>query len=114
MAFTPINGIGGMGSINGIDRLSYIEEKLAQKNTAEETTDVGAPTFLDVFSNILSDAVTTNAQKDADVLRVTLGDVDDIEQIQSNIAKAEIATELLVTVKNTVVESYNEIIKMSI
>ena len=43
-----------------------------------------------------------------------LGDTENLEQIQANIAKAEIATELLVTVKNATVDAYNEIIRMSI
>ena len=43
-----------------------------------------------------------------------LGDTDNLEEIQANIAKAEIATELLVTVKNAAVDAYNEIIKMSV
>ena len=43
-----------------------------------------------------------------------LGDTDNLEQIQANITKAEIATDLLVNVKNAVVDAYNEIVKMSI
>jgi flagellar hook-basal body complex protein FliE len=43
-----------------------------------------------------------------------LGDVDDLERIQSNITKAQISLELLVNVRNVTLEAYNEIIKMSI
>jgi flagellar hook-basal body complex protein FliE len=74
----------------------------------------GNPTFMDVFTNIINDAVATNAQADADMLALAMGDVDSVEEIQLNLTKAEIATDLLVTVKNTAVEAYNEIIKMQI
>lgn len=74
----------------------------------------GQPTFLDVFKNIVSDAVTTTNQQTQDTIDLALGNLDDIEGMQANIAKAEIAVELLVNVKNTVVEAYNEIIKMQI
>jgi len=84
-----------------------------QKENAEETA-VKQPTFLDVFKNIYTDAVETDAQKSADMISLMLGDTDDIEQIQINLQKAVIATDLFVTVKNTVYDAYNEIIRMSI
>lgn len=83
-----------------------------------ETTDTGenvsAPTFLDIFSGIFYNAVDANRQKQEDMVQLMLGDVDSLELIQANIQKASIATELLVNVKNAVVDAYNEIIKMSI
>lgn len=75
---------------------------------------VSSPSFLDVFTGIFNNAVETNRQKQEDILQLMLGDTDNLEQIQANIAKAEVATELLVTVKNAIVDSYNEIVKMSI
>jgi len=75
---------------------------------------VASPTFVDVFKKIFNDAVDTNAQKQEDIFQLMLGDTDNLEQIQANIQKAEIATDLLVNVKNSVVDAYNEIIKMSI
>ncbi|MBQ8410404.1 MAG: flagellar hook-basal body complex protein FliE, partial [Ruminiclostridium sp.] len=43
-----------------------------------------------------------------------LGDTDNIEQMQINLSKAQLATELLVNVKNAAVDAYNEIMRMSI
>lgn len=83
-------------------------------NQSEGEEKVSSPSFLDVFSGIFNNAVETNKQKQEDILQLVLGDTDNLEQIQANITKAEIATELLVTVKNAVVDSYNEIVKMSI
>lgn len=87
------------------------EAQNAEKASGEELRN---PNFFDVFSNIFNNAVEANQQKQEDIIQLTLGNTDNLEQIQSNIAKAEIATDLLVTVKNAVVDTYNEIIKMSI
>ncbi|MDR2532484.1 MAG: flagellar hook-basal body complex protein FliE [Oscillospiraceae bacterium] len=75
---------------------------------------VGAPTFLDVYKSIVGGAAATQEQKSQDMLDLMLGDVDDLERIQSNITKAQISLELLVNVRNVTLEAYNEIIKMSI
>lgn len=99
---------------NTISPLNPIESKINPPQETVGTVDVAAPTFLDVFKNIVKDAQETNAQKSQDMIALMLGEVDDLETIQANIAKAEIATELLVTVKNSVVDAYNEIIRMNI
>ena len=46
--------------------------------------DFKNPTFLDVFSNIFNNAVETNQQKQEDIIQLTLGNTDNLEQIQSN------------------------------
>jgi flagellar hook-basal body complex protein FliE len=84
------------------------------QNQTKNDLKAGAPTFLDVYKNILGEAAGTQSQKAADMLDLMLGDVDDLERIQSNITKAQISLELLVNVRNVTLEAYNEIIKMSI
>ncbi|MCL1903651.1 MAG: flagellar hook-basal body complex protein FliE [Oscillospiraceae bacterium] len=74
----------------------------------------GQPTFMDVFSQIFNEAVNTDAVKNADSVRMVLGDVDDLETIMLNKEKATLALELFVNVRNAVVDSYNEIIRMQI
>lgn len=71
-------------------------------------------TFLDALLGLWNQAGEAQAAKSEDMMNVILGDEDSIESLQINIAKAEISTELLVTIKNTVVDAYNEIIRMSI
>ena len=85
-----------------------------RQELVESGESAAPPTFLDIFSEIFNNAVETNQQKQKDILQLMMGDTDNLEQIQANIAKAEIATELLVTVKNTVIDAYKEIIQMSI
>jgi len=65
---------------------------------------VGQPSFLDVFTRVFDEAVTTNQTKGEDMIRLMLGDADDLEQIQLNIQKAELAVELLTNVRNTVLD----------
>ncbi|MCL2019916.1 MAG: flagellar hook-basal body complex protein FliE [Oscillospiraceae bacterium] len=72
------------------------------------------PTFLDVFKSLVGETAAAQEQKAKDILDVMLGDADDLERIQPNIAKAQISLELLTNVRNATLDSYNEIIKMSI
>ena len=98
-------------AISPLESVSRVFDEEYRQGDEEK---VSSPSFLDVFTGIFNNAVDANRQKQEDILQLMLGDTDNLEQIQANIAKAEIATELLVTVKNAVVDSYNEIVKMSI
>ena len=71
-------------------------------------------TFLDALTGLWNQAADAQAQKSEDMVNLMLGDTESLERMQMNIAKAEIATELLVNVKNAVVDAYNEIMRMSI
>ncbi|MCL1832170.1 MAG: flagellar hook-basal body complex protein FliE [Oscillospiraceae bacterium] len=74
----------------------------------------GQATFLDVFSRVMSDAIETNRIKDQDMVKLMLGETDHLEQMALNMVKAEIATDLLINVRNNVLDAYNDIIRMQI
>ncbi|MCL2077164.1 MAG: flagellar hook-basal body complex protein FliE [Oscillospiraceae bacterium] len=85
-----------------------------QEQETESAAPLSAPSFLDVFKSIAGQAVETQQIRAQDMLDLMLGDVDDIERVQTNIYKAQTAMELLTNVRNVTLEAYNEIIKMSI
>jgi len=96
-------------------------DKAFNSAPAEETAAASEPgdfpetgTFLDALTGLWNQAADAQAQKSEDMMNVMLGDTESLEKMQMNIAKAEVATELLVNVKNAVVDAYNEIMRMSI
>ena len=86
------------------------------RNIVPETSrkSTGQATFLDVFSQVMADAIETNQIKDQDMIALMLGEVDNLEQLQLNLVKAEIATDLLVNVRNAILDSYNDVIRMQL
>jgi flagellar hook-basal body complex protein FliE len=105
MNITPINPISTFA----------VQTGAGQAVTPDSSrVSTGQATFLDVFSQVMNDAIDTNRQKDEDMIALMLGETDNLEQMALNMIKAEIATELLVNVRNTVLESYNEIMRMQV
>ena len=82
--------------------------------TAPVDKDQQTGTFLDALTGLWNQAADAQAQKSEDMMNIMLGNTESLERVQMNIAKAELSTELLVTVKNAVVDAYNEIMRMSI
>lgn len=98
-----------------IQTLEAVDKIFGNDNAAEETKKAEeGGTFLDAMLGLWTQAEEAQAAKSEDMLNLMLGDTESIEQLQINIAKAEIATELLVNVKNAAVDAYNEIMRMSI
>ena len=90
-------------------------DKAFGNTAAPETKETGETgTFLDAMAGLWNQAAEAQAAKSEDMLNLMLGNTDNLEQLQINLTKAEISTELLVNVKNAVVDAYNEIMRMSI
>lgn len=88
--------------------------KMKDMDTQRYAVDVDSASFLDIFRGLVDNVIETNEQVDRDTIDLMLGNVDNLAEVQANIEKAATAVELLVTVKNEVISSYNSIINMQI
>ena len=82
-----------------------------------ENAVVGEPqkaSFLDIFKGMVTNVIETNEQVDRDAIDLMLGNIDDLATVQANITKANVAVDLLVSVKNEIISAYNNIINMQI
>lgn len=97
-----------------ITPLQPIESIFPKEEEAQKTEETAEPTFLDAMKGLWDNVAEAQAVKTEDMMNLMLGDTDSLEQLQINITKAELATQMLVTVKNAAVDAYNEIMRMSI
>lgn len=99
---------------SNITPLQPLESIIPKEQEAQKTEEAAEPTFLDAMKGLWDNAAEAQAVKTEDMMNLMLGDTDSLEQLQINITKAELATQLLVNVKNAAVDAYNEIMRMSI
>ncbi|MGN1339077.1 MAG: flagellar hook-basal body complex protein FliE [Oscillospiraceae bacterium] len=107
--FVPIDNMGELQRMERMSRMARMGEESTQR-----AVNVEDASFIDIFRGMVDNVVETNEQVDRDAIDLMLGNIDDIAQVQANITKAEVAVELLVTVKNEVLSAYNSIINMQI
>ncbi len=104
-------------TMNALTRMKPMEAMTPMGEDPKKKTyavDAGEVSFLDVFKGMVDNVVETNEQVDRDAIDLMLGNIDDLAQVQSNITKAGIAVDLLVTVKNEALSAYNTIIGMQV
>lgn len=101
-------------TLPSVDRMMNNSPVSIMETGAENEEGLKTGTFLDALTGLWDQAAEAQAQKSEDMMKIMLGDTDGLEQIQMNIAKAELSTELLVNIKNAAVDAYNELMRMSI
>lgn len=106
--FTPLGTLTEMKPMEAMTPMGTDKTKTQYAMNAEDAS------FLDVFRGMVDNVVETNEQVDRDAIDLMLGNIDDLTQVQSNITKAAVAVELLVTVKNEALSAYNTIINMQV
>lgn len=101
-------------TLDRLDRMARMT-RMPDMNTGKvEDFDVQEASFLDIFRGMVDNVIETNEQVDRDALDLLLGNIDDIATMQNHITQAEVAVDLLVSVKNEVISAYNSIINMQI
>ncbi len=104
--------------VTGYDKLQPMEPMKNMIGMSADGVDlavnVSKASFLDIFKGMVNNVIETNEQVDRDAIDLMLGNVDNLAEVQDNITKANIAVEMLTTVKNEVLSAYNSIINMQI
>lgn len=83
----------------------------AKKNSGESTE---TPLFRDVLNNVVGQVYST--QKDVETKQYLLatGQLDDAHSLPIAEAKAALSLEVMISLRNKAMESYNELMKMSV
>ena len=95
-----------------LERMDPMRRMLQMDETNGAVAEPEHVSFLDIFKGMVKNVIDTDAQVSQDKIDLMLGNIDDLATVQANLTKANVAVDLLVSVKNEVISSYNNIINM--
>ena len=95
------------------NNISPVESVFDKDNEQVSAVTEDSPKFSDVFRDIFTDVQETQAQTQADAIKIIQGDIDDLHTIYNNMTKASIAVETFVAVKNAAVDAYNQTLQIT-
>lgn len=98
-AIKPINLWGGIEGINGADKI---------KGTS------GVNAFRGVFENAVSNVKRTDTDLADQQYLLATGQLEDAHTVPIAAAKAQLSVDLLVSLRNKALESYNELMRITI
>jgi len=97
-----------MSQVGTIDSLKQINW-----GTASEAGNPTSP-FKDILQNAIDSVNETDAKVKADELAVATGRSDDLHTLMIDAAKANLALETLVQIRNKALDAYNEIMRITL
>lgn len=92
---------------NGVNQTSNVNIKGANG-------EQGANAFQSIFQNAIQDVKDTTKEYEYQQYLLATGQTDDVHNVPIAAAKAQLSVDLLVQLRNKALESYNELIRMSI
>ncbi|MFA6730254.1 MAG: flagellar hook-basal body complex protein FliE [Eubacteriales bacterium] len=102
---TPVSAAGNAEILNKI--------LAAGAKPAKETQESFIP-FESIFKEAVNNVKLTEAVVQADAIKVAAGDADALHTLTVDMAKADIALQMLVQVRNKALEAYNEIMRITL
>lgn len=106
-----------------IQPMDAIESLLQVSKAGQSTGSIGNDAdvaqgtqvpFKSVFENAIKDVVNTDQQVNIDAELLATGNSDNLHQYSIDIAKAQLSIDLLVELRNKALESYGEVMRMSV
>ncbi|MGI6734243.1 MAG: flagellar hook-basal body complex protein FliE [Anaerovoracaceae bacterium] len=103
MAIVPIGS-----NISGIKPLTG--ELLKSGQSSENTTEG----FKSVLQNMIDNVEQTEAVTREDAYMLSIGEVDDLHTMMINAAKADLALQTMVQLRNKMLDAYSEIMRINL
>ncbi|GHU81653.1 hypothetical protein FACS1894191_8600 [Clostridia bacterium] len=102
MNIIPVSsGIGSLGPVGGGPSIKAPEQKAGSG-------------FADFFKDALKDIEGLETLKEQDSYNLAVGEVDNLAEIAVTAQEYEIALQMLVEIRNKILDSYSEIMRMNI
>ncbi len=98
-----ISPVSSVGAVSDITRTS---------NTNKTTN--GGSDFSQIFKDLINNVNEADRTSKEDIYKIASGNADDLHSITINSEKAELATLMLVQVRNKVLDAYNEIMRVTL
>ena len=92
---------------------SQILNSLTESTKETSSLDSFLP-FEDLLNQAISAVEETDAASQIDTLNMAVGDSDALHNISINAAKADLAIQTLVAVRNKALDAYNEIMRITL
>lgn len=106
MFIVPMSSNINTSSINS---LSSNSEKSA--STSGDGTGLG---FKDVFQDVIDNVEKTEAATQMDAYKLSIGEMDDMHTMIINAAKADVALQTMVQLRNKFLDAYSEVMRTSL
>jgi flagellar hook-basal body complex protein FliE len=96
-----IQSIGPIGGGNPLDKIAKV-----QSNPKD------VPSFKDTMSTFMKDVNSMQVKADESINRMAAGEITDVHQVMNAVEEANVAFNMMMEIRNKVMDAYQEILRM--
>jgi flagellar hook-basal body complex protein FliE len=101
--------------INPIETLNPISDLTKIDKTSEQfNSNASTLPFQSLFEDAVNNVKSTNADVNQEIYKLATGQSDDLHNVVIASQKATMSVQMLVQLRDKVLESYNEVMRMSV
>jgi flagellar hook-basal body complex protein FliE len=101
MAINPINSIGPAGEV---DALNKIRQAAGSSK--------GVPSFKETLGSFLNDVNGLQKKADESIQKMASGEINDVHQVMSSVEEANVAFNMMMEIRNKVMDAYQEVMRI--
>jgi flagellar hook-basal body complex protein FliE len=94
-------------------RLGGLEE-LTRSRSLEPARSEDIPTFGETLSNFIQDVDTMQKTAHESTRRMLTGEIEDVHQVMIAVEEAQTSFQLMMEIRNKLIDAYREIIRMQV
>jgi len=98
-----------------LERIGTLPEKLPlqpQEKKAEGKGQAGEGEFLNTLKSFMSEVNQLQKEAGESINRLASGDVNNIHDVMVAVEKASVSFELMMEIRNKIIEAYHEVMRM--
>ena len=109
-----LNPLDSLNSLSPIDSLNSLDK--SSRTNGGNAVSGDNMSFSDILQSMMNDTNQTNAQTNYDAVNLALGLTSDadLQNIQINSIKADLALRTMISVRNKALDAYTEIMRMNV
>lgn len=100
--------------MNIIPISAYPIQSSSVPGVSTQKAQTGKPSFKNAFEDALNEINEANEIRQKDSIYLAAGDIDDLGEIANHSQKAELSFQLMVQVRNKLLDSYQELMRINV
>lgn len=100
--------------MNGINPIGPIREGSGVQPQQGIKPSQGGPSFKDTLNGFLSDVNSMQQKADQSIERMAAGEITDVHQVMSTVEEAKVAFNMMMEIRNKVMDAYQEVMRIKL
>ena len=101
MPIDQISGIGPVREGEGLEKIKHAAGPAA-----------GTPSFKETLGSFLNDVNGLQKKADESIRKMAAGEINDVHQVMSSVEEANVAFNMMMEIRNKVMDAYQEVMRI--